>query len=432
MNEVHLDFSDLICFELYKINKSITEDEFNNVIFYLDSIIDCKSLSPKVFDIVALELLTYLSKSKKARNPNSHQVSIIVACLKRLFSIGKYIIAIDKIYIEKYIPYIFCLALYKEKFSISISDIERSLDSIVRYPFDTWMINKWFLEFFIIYENPSVLTSQFHKLNGNELGFLMGVLAGDKLKDINILSERISKKELYIIVNCLDDRFNFNSDILVRSIYLSRIIMYSPNQMHIIQYFIERLSLFNQDIEAFKEQLLFWKNVYVFFCNNRVRRAEIVDFIDFFEHKMRETDGQYNLKAKTYSSVKNAISAWHISLAEKAINEKSKIEWGEVKDGVKLSYKDQDYLVEEITNGKDLHNEGMEMHHCVYSYLNNCVKGRTRIFSLKSVVSGACNRLLTIEVVKSKVVQVKGRYNRMATMTENIILSKWKREMRFN
>ncbi|MFM2588163.1 PcfJ domain-containing protein [Vibrio sp. TBV020] len=40
--------------------------------------------------------------------------------------------------------------------------------------------------------------------------------------------------------------------------------------------------------------------------------------------------------------------------------------------------------IKELTTGLELRIEGQEMEHCVFSYLNSCVRGRYRVFSLRS------------------------------------------------
>lgn len=62
--------------------------------------------------------------------------------------------------------------------------------------------------------------------------------------------------------------------------------------------------------------------------------------------------------------------------AEKDALNWSRAEWAE--------FDTKDVEVKELTTGLELRMEGKEMEHCVYSYLNSCVRGNYRVFSLRS------------------------------------------------
>ena len=70
------------------------------------------------------------------------------------------------------------------------------------------------------------------------------------------------------------------------------------------------------------------------------------------------------------------------------------------------------------------------MRHCVYTYLNDCLKRRCRIFSMQEQIDGSYKRVLTIEVASGKLQQIKGKCNRVATAREKQAIDQWKREIK--
>ena len=71
--------------------------------------------------------------------------------------------------------------------------------------------------------------------------------------------------------------------------------------------------------------------------------------------------------------------------------------------------------------------EGQQMHHCVSSYVHQCVRGRAGIYSL--TFNGA--RMLTLEVSPERqLVQMRGRHNRRASPEERSWVLCWLTENR--
>ena len=67
------------------------------------------------------------------------------------------------------------------------------------------------------------------------------------------------------------------------------------------------------------------------------------------------------------------------------------------------------------------------MHHCVASYATSCASGRCAIFSLKLEDGGGAIRRVTIgvETKSRKIVQVRGRYNRMPEPMDERFIRNW-------
>ena len=90
------------------------------------------------------------------------------------------------------------------------------------------------------------------------------------------------------------------------------------------------------------------------------------------------------------------------------------------------SYQDDDnvnWLFKELISEAELAMEGTELAHCVKTYVDRCFWEKSAIISL----SRDGEKCITIEfsLEKSKVVQIAGFYNRVATDDEQRIITKW-------
>lgn len=177
------------------------------------------------------------------------------------------------------------------------------------------------------------------------------------------------------------------------------------------------------------EKVSFAKD-YIRFCiTNEIGIEEINDIYDFLNRPMRQLD--FSFKGRTLSSVRKMVEDWH-----RALNRERRL-GGKVWEGapiadftlvVNSAGKEKVWTITQINNSKALAAEGTALHHCVYSYQNNCINGRLSIWSLK------CDgeRKITIELNHSseKVVQMRGYANRSAHRHEIDVIKEWANENR--
>jgi PcfJ-like protein len=88
------------------------------------------------------------------------------------------------------------------------------------------------------------------------------------------------------------------------------------------------------------------------------------------------------------------------------------------------------WRVGEVLSSKDPLAEGRRMGHCVYSYARSIESGQTSIWSMtleNGLGSTGTWAMLTIEVRNElgRVVQARGRFNRLASTAEHQILMRW-------
>jgi hypothetical protein len=92
-----------------------------------------------------------------------------------------------------------------------------------------------------------------------------------------------------------------------------------------------------------------------------------------------------------------------------------------------LDENDNVWSFRELTSGRQLLQEGREMHHCVQSYAERCLTGLDSIFSL----SLNARRCLTIQVnpTRKNIVQARGLCNRRPTPEEDFVMGLWGKEV---
>ena len=169
---------------------------------------------------------------------------------------------------------------------------------------------------------------------------------------------------------------------------------------------------------------------------DKVTFGEVTDFIAW---RLRE-DQEFRLKGRTVSSVIKLTNEWHLLMQKAKLGHN--IEWkGLGLTDWEFEDKDKIWKVFELRNNRDLMNEGRKQRHCVYSYVNGCVAGRSAIFSLRSyrkLAIGCTDEgqihwdntqeqtRVTIEVNGQRtVVQVRGVLNRLPNVEEKRVMRHW-------
>ncbi|ARR48118.1 hypothetical protein BTO19_23190 [Vibrio parahaemolyticus] len=89
-------------------------------------------------------------------------------------------------------------------------------------------------------------------------------------------------------------------------------------------------------------------------------------------------------KNQTWYSLVQQHDRWIAQINERDHTEERERDSTTWKGAQWSAFDTQDVVVEEITQGKRLREEGREMEHCVFSYFNDCVRQRYRVFSLMS------------------------------------------------
>ncbi|GAB4461562.1 MAG: hypothetical protein OHK0029_27010 [Armatimonadaceae bacterium] len=171
----------------------------------------------------------------------------------------------------------------------------------------------------------------------------------------------------------------------------------------------------------------FWFSVVTFLVNHpELSGAEAGPLLDYLRFRKFGTKGadapepRFSMKGRTVAALRKRLEEWHETLAR--LNVKGRRHWQntgiEPLDRIvpdSLSGAECHWRIVEITDTLSLAEEGREMRHCVRSYQDGCVEGKTSIWSLRLSLSDnpAMRRLLTIEVNNARraIVQVRGKCN---------------------
>jgi len=171
-----------------------------------------------------------------------------------------------------------------------------------------------------------------------------------------------------------------------------------------------------------------------FIQNNKKNIKEtdsISDICDFLNHEYIEPGIDFDFNNRTWQNVSRLSDEWHLENRitgdpnfKKYIN--SEWEKSTIKDFF-LETDGKKWVILEITTGKLLHEEAQVMHHCCFSYIDNCIKKNCVLFSVKCThdnqKEGEGQRIATVEISSGmKLIQARGKYNRfIESETEKII-----------
>ena len=194
----------------------------------------------------------------------------------------------------------------------------------------------------------------------------------------------------------------------------------------------------------------FWLNVFRFFIANPMLDVNhvnpIVDFIwnQKFENQqifvdrgvVEEIDPpqpNFTMRGRTPETLLHQVNEWHRQLGKDTgennlqwtrskIGELRLREHGNEKNSMRF------WILRELLNTDELIDEGRAMNHCVRSYAKSCYIGKTSIWTLETEDDDNGRRkVLTIEVllVEKLIRQVRGKRNRLPTLKEKSMLSRW-------
>ena len=155
----------------------------------------------------------------------------------------------------------------------------------------------------------------------------------------------------------------------------------------------------------------------------RADRQEIADFVRAMFY-----DPGFSFRGRTYGSMQKLCREWHNDLYSTTVKEFKC--WPQTFEPWTHEKREHCVRAVELTNSRALADEGRAQRHCVYSYESNCIRGWSRIVSLRWVVPASplevLNRL-TLEVDPSSrtVSQIRGRCNRKADELEMKIVRLW-------
>ncbi len=173
--------------------------------------------------------------------------------------------------------------------------------------------------------------------------------------------------------------------------------------------------------------------------------APIVDYIHHQKFEPQQSDmsaepsgsgplqPDFSIQGRTPGSLVRQIRKWHEDLRKE--RQTTPVMWDRCGTGP-LDWTEgsaaagdlRHWTIAEILSRRDLFLEGSAMRHCVASYEQSCISGRSAIWSLGMQWNqGRRKRVLTVEVAvgRKAICQARGRANRSPAGKEMEILRRW-------
>jgi hypothetical protein len=195
-------------------------------------------------------------------------------------------------------------------------------------------------------------------------------------------------------------------------------------------------------------QSVFWRTAWRFFIANAARLdlaqvGPIIDFLDSVRHERVAVDTgeaivwreppqpHFSLQGRSLTSVLRLMEGWHRSLGTMAGDLRWRASGRTPLVRVVLSEEPESlptvWEVVELTNSRQLRQEGAALRHCVASYARACSRGDSEIWSLRRRRGDRVRSILTLEVATRTrtIVQVRGFNNGRASGWPLALVRTW-------
>lgn len=197
--------------------------------------------------------------------------------------------------------------------------------------------------------------------------------------------------------------------------------------------------IYNRIQQAQKE--LFWLDCAQYFSKLHMLDYSIIpNLLDYINHQKFTNQQQlinnkithqpnqpnFNIHNRNINTLIQQSEQWHQTIQK--INTSKIHNWPNTipTHTIKKSTNNH-YTFKELTNTKELIDEGKTLHHCVASYSKSCAKGYCQIISMSQhdELNILNKKLITIELNKNIINQIKGNQNRKPQPHELQIILKW-------
>lgn len=193
----------------------------------------------------------------------------------------------------------------------------------------------------------------------------------------------------------------------------------------------------------------FWLNVIRFFIANPMLDVShvhpIIDYIwnqkfenqhVFVERGIAEENGplqpNFSMKGRTPETLLRQVYEWHRQLGRATRGGKfqwarSDIEEFSLREGSEKKRNLKFWHIRELLSTDELSQESRTMRHCVSSYAKSCYSGKKSIWTVESEDENGRRKVLTVEILRPEnlIRQVRGKQNRLPTLTEKFLLERW-------
>ena len=279
----------------------------------------------------------------------------------------------------------------------------------------------------LYHEIPDVFINNLDILGEVELKVIHHILDKKSMRKFKGIA--LSKKEAHFFKICKNWSGFRNADdhfYLIDYIHFCKMVKGNRVDEKFLKKFFFDFDLFIE-LKLKAGNFEYWYNVYrkVVLWEFDDEYNELIDIMDSIRHFNLIMKQQDYLLGHTKRSFIRETENWFDDANNSSTIDYVNKEWegDDVKDTV-LNYKDKVYKFTQILNGEELHTEGSLLRHCVLTYLNSCMTGKSFIWSMSTEGYDEINNL-TIEVKNNEIVQMLGLRNREPKRVEKLVVNKW-------
>ncbi|WP_310991483.1 PcfJ domain-containing protein [Aequorivita marina] len=297
-----------------------------------------------------------------------------------------------------------------------------------------YLKSPWFALFFGNNNLLKFLGRHLEELTAIEFELLISTLSGESLRRNCKVHFPMSQKEQAMLFADTINLEKPKSKILERYIIAARLLKAEPEAKVLVNQFLSKTETFKNELSTFKTDIHFWQSVLRLLYKQwkkdkgKTQANEIKHLLDYicFQRYVPIRQKPFSVKGRTYGSMVRGMNEWHDLQDFKASKKDLQQRWKPLDFGVFMTrVEDIEYRIEEINTGIALLKEGRKMKHCVFSYLNSCVKHSTHIFSLKKRKKRGYKHLATIEVQNKSIIQAHSKSNGELNEVQIDLLEQW-------
>jgi hypothetical protein len=354
--------------------------------------------------IIFLKNLIIRIKSIKDKNPNRSDPFLYSDMLTTLYISGH----------------------YRDKIIRSVSSIPEQI---------TWSYNNFheglFIFLFIRYEVPWYFVRNLTRLSGVELHILFQLLEGKNLKTLVNNLIPVTNKEVHKFINYPRYSVRECSSVIETGLFWAKfdISDFRPDLRGELRRYFERGILITRLIS----DSIFMTDLFRFIKKNEllIQADQINPILDFIMHERYQNNHITNFQISKISlrRILNDLEEWHNQLAYSRYLsgfDSTKLKWrGSQINNFEFMLNETTYSIVQLITGQDLFNEGRNMHHCVFNYIERCITGLSSIWSLRYQEDETTVRLATIEVSNNIIIQVRKKANQLPGILEETIINEW-------
>ncbi|NVO02989.1 MAG: PcfJ domain-containing protein [Bacteroidetes bacterium] len=360
-------------------------------------------------------LIEWFLMNRQVEHLNNNEYNSFLEIMEKSVAIEVLLFAGRKEFNRIFILYKMCPERFQSLINLkSKIRLERNRDA------KFWLLDNIFGDFKI----PQVFIDNYYNYSPEEMEWFKFVAKGNNISRISNIPFTMNKKAVhYLMETHLHLESNFYRNFRIAgTLFFAQVLSMGASPK--VTNEIISSGIF-RDLKNFD----FWKTVIDFFIKNNVLHNQVRPIVDYIiSRKEQQTKNDFSIKGRNLKTIIRDMEIWHQELAQKNFNKHyEKVSW-EPTQIENFEYKQfsEKYIIVQLLSNEELYNEGSALHHCVFSYFEECIKGRSSIWSLrKQNKDGFDERLLTIEMRNGSVVQARGNYNRSPNSAESVILKKW-------